>query len=309
MATKIKNNYKSKSTSHTKKYFLLAILLVMVGVTTYIANVLIQRSNTYQVGASAGNALLFFEPQNLSTPPNALVNVWATTDKPVGFVRAEFTFDHTLLRLNQEISLAVPALSRIVKVSTMSEANSTGKVQIHLGIDPAQLSSAPSGSFKIASLSLSPRVTTPNLISQLNMFTSNLQLVDTSAVPFIVSSDRAVISINPISSPTPSPSLAASPTPTPSSDAVPPTISITSPVNNAYIPSNTRVTIQASATDNVAVSRVVFYVNNIVQCTVTAAPYTCQWTTPRGNKTPQIRAVATDTSGNSASSTVTIRTR
>jgi hypothetical protein len=59
-----------------------------------------------------------------------------------------------------------------------------------------------------------------------------------------------------------------------------PTVSITSPANGSTVKKHTTVTIAASASDNVGVTKVEFYVTNVLLCTDTDAPYTCAWSVP-----------------------------
>ena len=60
-------------------------------------------------------------------------------------------------------------------------------------------------------------------------------------------------------------------------DSIPPTVSITSPVGGATVSGT--VNIEALASDNVGVSRVEFYVDNVPMTTDTASPYTYVWDT------------------------------
>jgi len=93
-------------------------------------------------------------------------------------------------------------------------------------------------------------------------------------------------------------------------DTIPPTVAITSPANNAVVPRKANVTITATASDNVGVTRVEFLVNGALQCTDTTAPYSCTWRTPAApNKTFTLQARAFDQAGNSASAAVTVRTQ
>ena len=93
-------------------------------------------------------------------------------------------------------------------------------------------------------------------------------------------------------------------------DNIPPTVSITNPANNALVPRKANVTITATATDNVGVTRVEFLVNGALQCSDTTAPYSCNWRTPAApNKTFQLQTRAFDLANNSASATVTVRTQ
>ena len=63
-------------------------------------------------------------------------------------------------------------------------------------------------------------------------------------------------------------------------DNIAPTVAITNPAINAIVARKSNVTITATATDNVGVTRVEFSVNGSLQCTDTAAPYSCVWRVP-----------------------------
>ena len=91
-------------------------------------------------------------------------------------------------------------------------------------------------------------------------------------------------------------------------DNVAPTVAITNPANNAVVARKSNVTITATATDNVGVARVEFSVNGNLQCTDTAAPYSCVWRVPNPmNRTFQIQARAFDAAGNNATATIQVR--
>ncbi|MCZ6775275.1 MAG: Ig-like domain-containing protein [Ignavibacteria bacterium] len=94
--------------------------------------------------------------------------------------------------------------------------------------------------------------------------------------------------------------------PPPFEDTIPPTISITSPSEGATV--NGVIAVRASASDNVGVSEVQFRVDDTVFATDGSTPHTVFWdtlTVPTG--THSLTAVATDSSGNQAtSSPVTI---
>ncbi len=91
------------------------------------------------------------------------------------------------------------------------------------------------------------------------------------------------------------------------SDATPPTVSIASPTGGSV---SGTVTVSASASDNIGVSRVDLWINGALALSDAAAPYQFSWdTTKLANGLATLRAVAYDTSGNaglSALVTVTI---
>jgi hypothetical protein len=90
----------------------------------------------------------------------------------------------------------------------------------------------------------------------------------------------------------------------------PPTVSITSPLNNANVTKGRTVTIAASAADDIGVAKVVFSVSGAVKCTDTAAPYTCAWAVPKkANVKYTLTAVATDTAGRTATHSIVVTAR
>jgi len=88
-------------------------------------------------------------------------------------------------------------------------------------------------------------------------------------------------------------------------DNIPPTVSITNPLNNDNVQRKSTITITASAADNVDVTRVEFYVNNILTCVDTSESYSCEWKVPaRSGVTYVIQANAYDANGNMGSSEI-----
>jgi len=89
-----------------------------------------------------------------------------------------------------------------------------------------------------------------------------------------------------------------------STDLTPPAISVTSPSSGATLSGT--VTLSASASDNVGVTRVQFYVNGTaIGSQLTAAPYSVSWTTTgvSNGSGYVIAAVAWDAAGNQTTST------
>jgi subtilisin family serine protease len=90
-------------------------------------------------------------------------------------------------------------------------------------------------------------------------------------------------------------------------DTMPPTISITSPANGATVAGT--ISIQASASDNVGVNSVAFYLDSAMTpfATVTASPYSASWnSTTVANGSHTITATAKDAAGNSASASISL---
>ena len=93
-----------------------------------------------------------------------------------------------------------------------------------------------------------------------------------------------------------------------SSDTTPPATSITSPTAGATVSGT--VTVEASATDNVGVAKVEFYVDGALKSTDTTAPYQFAWSTgtvPNGSHALQSKAYdAVNNAGTSTPVTVTV---
>jgi glucose/arabinose dehydrogenase len=90
-------------------------------------------------------------------------------------------------------------------------------------------------------------------------------------------------------------------------DNIAPTVSITNPANGAMVARKATIAITATASDNIGVTKVEFLVNGALQCTDTAAPYSCNWKVPNTpNKTYQLQARASDAAGNSATASVQV---
>jgi hypothetical protein len=88
-------------------------------------------------------------------------------------------------------------------------------------------------------------------------------------------------------------------------DTAPPSVAITSPSNNATVAGN--VTITASASDNVGVAFVEFFVDGVWCAADSSAPYSFSWDS-RGvsNGAHTLMAVAEDTSGNRTSTWISV---
>lgn len=93
-------------------------------------------------------------------------------------------------------------------------------------------------------------------------------------------------------------------------DTTAPTVSITNPANGAIVARKATISITATASDNVGVTRVDFLVNGALQCSDTTAPYSCSWKVPGAmNKTYQLQARAFDLAGNVGTASIQVTAR
>ncbi|WP_408095472.1 PKD domain-containing protein [Peredibacter sp. HCB2-198] len=84
-------------------------------------------------------------------------------------------------------------------------------------------------------------------------------------------------------------------------DTTKPVVTLTSPANGARYSRYATVPAAATASDNKAVTKVIFYVNGFKKCTDTTAPYTCNFSMPRGTSV-SVKARAYDAANNYADS-------
>lgn len=98
-----------------------------------------------------------------------------------------------------------------------------------------------------------------------------------------------------------------SPTPSPVIDATVPVVTITSPKTDATVKRSTKVTISATATDNVGITKLEYYVNNSLKCSSTTVK-SCSWSVPSSRGvTYTILVKAYDKAGNMGSSLITVK--
>lgn len=92
----------------------------------------------------------------------------------------------------------------------------------------------------------------------------------------------------------------------PPPDSIPPAVLITAPVDNAVVKGSVEVAV--NATDNVAISRVEFYVDSVLQFIEAAAPYSHTLDTKSlTNGIHTLTAITYDTSHNKASKSIVIQ--
>jgi putative alpha-1,2-mannosidase len=153
-------------------------------------------------------------------------------------------------------------------------------------------------------------VTVPNITltagTHIMRFVADSNYFDLNSFTWTLST-TPTLTPTPTNTPIPTPTPLPTATPTPAADSIKPTVSITSPANGSTVARRTSVTITATATDNVGIAKVEFYINNNLLCTDTSSPYTCNWQVPNAkNAQYTITAKAYDAAGNTATTTSTV---
>jgi len=109
---------------------------------------------------------------------------------------------------------------------------------------------------------------------------------------------------NSLPSPSPSPTNTSTATPT----AATLSVSISAPATNSIVPRHSSVPIMVAVSDTVPITKVELFVNGKLLCTTITAPYSCTWQVPSKPHTPYLlQAGASDAQGNTASSTISVR--
>lgn len=129
----------------------------------------------------------------------------------------------------------------------------------------------------------------------------------------VMGSDRTLfLTVTATPSPTSSPSTTPTPAPTSTpnpSDTTPPTVTLVNPTDGSILKAPSKINIQATASDNVKISKIEVYVNNSLKCTISLnlTTYSCPWSVP-GKKNAQytISVKVYDASNNTQSATITV---
>lgn len=244
-----------KKTKSTRTFLTLIVLGVIATSTYYMANVLIKRAQTLQAGAAAGTASFFFEPSGVTLPTSSQLNLWVTADQPVAFVHARVKFNHNLIQLTQSPTLNAPTLSRVISQTSVSSANSSGILDLVVGLDPSNRSTQLIGNFSLATLKFSPK-TSDSTTTTVSLDNSASQVVDIGAIPFNLQSTSANLVLNPSTSSSPTPTPSATPQ---SSDTTPPTLTVRGPVEGQSYPTDRNLYIGLRAEDASGISKIEFY--------------------------------------------------
>jgi hypothetical protein len=88
-------------------------------------------------------------------------------------------------------------------------------------------------------------------------------------------------------------------------DVTPPSITISSPLSGVSVAGS--ILIKGTASDNVGVTKVYFYVNGMLYSTVSSSPFTFLWTTlGKANGSYTLMVKAFDAAGNTRSASITV---
>ncbi len=191
------------------------------GLILLITGYIISQATLHQQGlpirAGTNTVRISIQPATNSMPPKTIFQIWATANNPVAFVTIKIVFDPTVVNLTGEVSTGPSPLTRVIKKTSMNEANTTGIINLTLALDPAKRSSPPRGTFEVATLPMAPN-TNQNVITTLHMDASVMQVVNPDSTIFTITTIDSTLTLNP---PPPTATPTATPTPTAAATATP----------------------------------------------------------------------------------------
>lgn len=128
-----------------------------------------------------GRTQIYFEPDHPTLSSDNLMKIIVDTKTtPVAFVHIDLTFDPSVIKLTGEIQ-TTPLLAKVVSISSMAEANASGRIVIALALSPDspdQRNSPPNGFIEFAKIPIG--LVNPGTKSYTSLtFTNNLiEVVD-----------------------------------------------------------------------------------------------------------------------------------
>ncbi len=188
----------TKNTSSLNYKYALALGFILVSLISLILGVkVIKYYQSINSGAASNTANIFVQPAVATVSGTTSFQVWSTSGNPTGFAATEIGFDRTKLKLANEVDVSTSPLHRIVKVTTMADANTTGKVTLVLGLAPANVSTPPNGTFLLAKINFLPNTTNQNISTNVTVNNSATQVVGTDTANFTITSAPSTVTVNP----------------------------------------------------------------------------------------------------------------
>ena len=207
MAKKYKNSYQS-----LRKAPIYLGLTVLVGTLLVIVSQVQQGARLLGARAYSGQATLSILPASQTLNPSGNVQLWLNADSPVVFVQTEIDFNPAMVQLTGELSIPNASLWRVIRQTSMQDANSSGAMVLILALDPSQRSHPPTGAIQLATIKLNANVSTADATTPLVFSSTATQIVNADANLFTTTRQDSTLTLNatsattaPIPSPTPVP--------------------------------------------------------------------------------------------------------
>jgi hypothetical protein len=262
------------------KIGLLALLLSVIGVVVF----LVRQRQIFQNRASANTVLVTIAPNSATLPATVKVYVDSQGERLV-FARVAINFDKTKLKLVSD-PMINPKFGNEVRKSTMAQANATGQIELIAGVNPPAAPVTVAAEF--ATLMFDKNDTT--VVAQAN----NVSFL-VAGSQFVASPEK-LLTINATGARLQTAVIA---------DTQAPETSITAPVSGNTV--RGLVSVLATATDNVGVSKVELFVDAAKLDTDLSSPYSFNWETSGvTNGSHSLMTKAYDSAGNVKTSSAVV---
>ncbi len=180
----------------SKNLDLLSSLTALIGII--VLTVLVRAGVNYIRSRGATTPIIKFESANYTLPQSSPIKLIVDSGgNSLGFVRTEISFDNTKIRLGQEIT-TTPLFKRKISVTSMIDANTSGKIVIALGIDPTDTGNPPTGVSELAQLFFVPATANSNQSTVLSFSPATMQIVNTSFTSYFPTVQSSSLVINPV---------------------------------------------------------------------------------------------------------------
>lgn len=181
--------------------FKLASLLVLL-LTMPAAILLVQQTFRFFSGAAVTQANVYILPATANVSGAQTFQVMIDPKgNPVGFASLDLTFDNTKVQLTQN-PVSSGILGTTIDLTTANTANTTGVINIDMGLNPSQ--TAPTQPFELANITLQPQSGVGTNVQTL-LGLANIQVVDKNTEgDMTVDSTGSTLTLNPNSA-TPTP--------------------------------------------------------------------------------------------------------
>lgn len=221
------NNFKNLNVS--KKDSVSLFITILIFIFGIVAMFQVQKAIKLRSQAGAGNASFYFLPETTTFPPQGeFVLAVNSNQNQVAFVRVTINFDKAKVKLISEpVVLSNHLFGNQISLTTMAEANNTGKISYVVGLHTSKVATPPSGIINLLRLRFSSNTNLINQQSTISVVSLETEAVNINANNISYDSKNISLSINPITpTPTVRPTITSTPTikPTTTPTTVPTTV-------------------------------------------------------------------------------------
>jgi len=247
----------------------ISLSLTLIGIVSGLQ--LVKQKQDIRKKAAAA-AVIYFQPTSQNVTVGQTVNFDILVDTGINSLatlRLEINYDSNLLRA-LSLSFNNTLLPQILRAVDLSLP---GKITGSAGVGISPLTIVSGQQQKVASASFQALKEIPN----------GTQISFGPETSAYSATTEETLGLNLIVNKLPASVIALIPTPTPTIVAAP-SVNIDSPSDGTRVNKNKTEIIKASANDKQGIKRVEFFVNAVLICTDSMAPYDCSWNVPKVTK-------------------------